>query len=173
MRLCRLARGASLVTVLPIRDQSASCVLGVSDGTATRVDLAMVRPQSPVTIGPRLVRIRTGQHLAGAAAVHAEAEVLLVTRTGFAKRLRVHDIPLRFRGGLGLQSVLLGNGDLLADVAVCPAGGDVVFLTDQTKALRCSSDELPLRRRAARGSPALALAEGEHVRAARVLRPRA
>ncbi|MFN7899879.1 MAG: DNA gyrase C-terminal beta-propeller domain-containing protein, partial [Synechococcaceae cyanobacterium] len=70
-----------------------------------------------VAQGPMLLRLLPGESVVGAACVTAEREVLLVSRTGRLKRLRVASLRSCQRGDLGQIGLRLPDrGDRLVDI---------------------------------------------------------
>jgi DNA gyrase subunit A len=121
---------------------------------AIRFQSGTVKPQAtPSARGVTGIRLRKGDKMLGGAVIDdpsAQMGVIVVSKTGFVKRVPLDEFPVQGRGG---QGVLLLNqtkatGPVVA-TAVGPADGSVDLIAADGKRQRLA--ELPSENRANRG----------------------
>ena len=118
----KLKDGVTLQRVVICRD-GQELVVASSSGRLLR--LAVNDTNLPVlgrvAQGPMLLRLLPGEAMVGAACVAAEREVLLISRAGRLKRLRVSSLRSCQRGDLGQIGLRLPDrGDRLVDICGVP-----------------------------------------------------
>ncbi|MCE2531729.1 MAG: DNA topoisomerase 4 subunit A [Acidimicrobiia bacterium] len=99
----------------------------------------------------------------GGNAPAARDHIVLVTRSGGAKRLAVGELVV---GGAvpAARAVLpLSDGDEVVTAFGCPPGADIVLISSDGSLLRTSSEGLPCRRAAAGGTSGMKLRPGASV----------
>ncbi len=122
------------------------------DGQAIRFSEADARPMGRDTQGVRGIRLREGDYVVGAAAMHADEELLLLTSGGYGKRTKLDEYPLQKRGGIGVKAIKLTRvrGSLVAAQAVVP--GTEIFVTSSDGiVIRQAVEEISRQKRASTG----------------------
>jgi DNA gyrase subunit A len=96
------------VLVAVLHSSGEDDILMVSrKGQAIRFHESAARPMGRATEGVRGMSLREGDEVIAASLAEDEADVLVVTRNGFGKRTPIRDYPVKGRGGLGVQTVML------------------------------------------------------------------
>ncbi|MFC6614174.1 DNA gyrase subunit A [Halopenitus salinus] len=121
IRALRLEDGDELVDVEETNGET-DLVIGTADGMAIRFDEDEVRPMGRSARGVRGIDLRSGDRVAGLAAVDPDRHnwVLTVTENGYGKRSDVGDYRVQSRNGKGLIDIKTGtrNGSVVAIEAV-------------------------------------------------------
>ena len=104
-------------------------------------------------------------HRSGAATAgdDGSGDIVLVTRTGGAKRLAVEELAVGASVPAARAVLPLGDGDEVVAAFGCPAGADIVLVSTDGSLLRTSSEGLPRRRAAAGGTSGMKLRPGASV----------
>jgi DNA gyrase subunit A len=144
----KLREGVALRRVVPC-GEGQDLIVASSAGRLLRlpVDETSLPLMGRAAQGPMLLRLLPGEEVVGAAAVSPQGSVLLASRLGQVKRLRVGDLRRCQRGDIGQIGLrFLEREDRLVDlqpgegaslVGLRLAGGD-------DRSLRLRPDELPL-----------------------------
>ena len=98
-----------------------------------------------------------------AAGDDVSADIVLVTRSGGAKRLAVEELAAGASVPAARAVLPLGDGDEVTAAFGCPAGADIVLISTDGSLLRISSEGLPRRRAAAGGTSGMKLRPGASV----------
>jgi DNA gyrase subunit A len=121
---------------------------------ANRFVTGDINPQvSPSAKGVAGIKVRKGDRLLGGAVIGGPAQelgVIVVSKTGFVKRVPLDEFSVQGRGGQGVQLLnqTKATGAVVA-VAVGPLDGSVDLLSADGKRQRL--DEVPMTNRANRG----------------------
>ncbi|PSP18518.1 MAG: DNA topoisomerase IV [Cyanobacteria bacterium QS_8_64_29] len=114
--------------------------------------------------GHAVTRLRAGEGLAGCCAFGAGADLLLVSRQGYAKRLPATTARLTERGSMGTPAFqFASDGDALAGMALAPAR--VALPTDHGRWRQLDSNKLPYSGKDGAGERAVRLRAGEAIAA--------
>jgi DNA gyrase subunit A len=162
----RLKEGVSLRRVVVCREEQ-DLVVASSSGRLLRlaVNEANLPLMGRTAQGPMLLRLLPDEEVVGAACGNADSSVLLVSRTGRVKRLRLDGLRLCQRGDLGQIGLRLPDrSDRLVDL--CGDGSPLIGVrlagTDG-RSLRLGLADLPSQDAAGEGQD-LPLATGDAVR---------
>ena len=110
--------------------------------------------------------------MVGAAALHDNEEVLLLTSGGYGKRTRLEEFPRQKRGGIGVKAIKLTRvrGSLVAAQAVVP--GTEIFVTSSDGiVIRQAVDEISRQKRASTGVKVMNLQDGAELTAVALVPP--
>ena len=102
----------------------------------------------------------------GAAAADGDdgsGDIVLVTRSGGAKRLAVEELVVGASVPAARAVLALSDGDEVVSAFGCPPGADIVLISTDGSLLRTSSEGLPRRRAAAGGTGGMKLRPGAAV----------
>jgi DNA gyrase/topoisomerase IV subunit A len=122
-----------------------------------------LRSQGRKATGVKGIGLDEGASVVSAFVGDDEGMIVLSTRQGFFKRMRMADFRPQGRAGGGLQTCRLVAGDEVASVCQVDLAGDIAVITTTGRVARFPAYEVPLQGRAARGDQLLELEEGEHV----------
>jgi len=117
----KLKDGVVLRRVVPCSDDQ-DLVVGSSSGRLLRLQLtdADVPLMGRAAQGPLLLRLLPGETIAGACAPRSDQDVVLASRLGRIKRLRLESLRRCQRGELGQIGLrFLDRSDALVDLQVC------------------------------------------------------
>ena len=87
-------------------------------------------------------------------------DIVLVTRSGGAKRLAAEELVVGASVPAARAVLPLGDGDEVVAAFACPPGADIVLISTDGSLLRTSSEGLPRRRAAAGGTSGMKLRPG-------------
>ncbi len=162
----KLKEGVSLRRVVVCRE-SEELVVASSSGRLLRlaVNEANLPLMGRTAQGPMLLRLLPDEDVVGAACGGADRSVLLVSRAGRLKRLRLDGLRLCQRGDLGQIGLRLADrSDRLVDL--CGDGSPLIGVRlagSEARSLRLQLADLPQKDAAAEGQD-LPLASGDAVR---------
>ena len=162
----KLKEGVSLRRVVVCRE-GAELVVASSSGRLLRlvVNDANLPLMGRTAQGPMLLRLLPDEQVIGAACGGAEGSVVLVSRAGRLKRLRLDGLRLCQRGDLGQIGLRLADrSDRLVDL--CGDGSALIgvrLAAGDGRSLRLQLRDLPSQDAAGEGQD-LPLAEGDTVR---------
>jgi len=97
---------------------------------------------------------------AAAAGDGGAGDIVLVTRTGGAKRLAIEELAVGTSAPAARAVLPLGDGDAVVAAFGCPPGADIVLISTDGSLLRTASEGLPRRRAAAGGAAGMRLRPG-------------
>ena len=106
--------------------------------------------------------VRGGEGTA-AAGDDASGDIVLVTRSGGAKRLAVEELAAGASLPAARTVLPLSDGDEVIAAFGCPPGADIVLISTDGSLLRTASEGLPRRRAAAGGTSGMRLRHGASV----------
>ncbi|MFM1800312.1 MAG: hypothetical protein RLZZ117_2590 [Cyanobacteriota bacterium] len=142
----KLKEGVTLKRVVAF-GESDELVVASSTGRLLRlaVNEANLPVMGRIAQGPQLMRLLPGEEVVGAASVQGGGEVLLASRHGQLKKLRVESLRLCQRGDLGQIGLrFLQRGDQLVDLREAEGGVVGVRLSGREgRHLRWSVAQLP------------------------------
>jgi DNA gyrase subunit A len=153
--LVDLARTTNHATVFALTDRGRAL-------TVTAMDVPEVAGRNRGAAASEVVDLQHGESVV-AVVVPGEHPLLLVTRTGMAKRLS----PDELAGTRSGQPVVkLKDDDLLVAAFAAPDGAEVVLVADDAQVLRTSVDTISLQGRGAGGVAGMKLRSGAAIVAA-------
>jgi DNA gyrase subunit A len=124
-----------------------------------------LRPMGRATSGVFGMRFNTGDELLAMAVVRDEnAELLVATEGGYAKRTRISEYPVQGRGGKGVLTarIVSTRGGLVGAVVVAPQD-EVYAITSDGTVIRTSAAEVRRAQRQTMGVRLMNLPEGVSV----------
>jgi DNA gyrase subunit A len=124
-----------------------------------------LRPMGRATSGVFGMRFNTGDELLAMAVVRDEnAEILVATEGGYAKRTRVSEYPVQGRGGKGVLTarIVSTRGGLVGAVVVAPQD-EIYAITSDGVVIRTNAVEVRRAQRQTMGVRLMNLPEGVNV----------
>jgi DNA gyrase subunit A len=124
-----------------------------------------LRPMGRATSGVFGMRFNAGDELLAMEVVHDEnAEILVATEGGYAKRTRVEEYPVQGRGGKGVLTarIVSTRGSLVGAVAVAP-DDEIYAITSDGVVIRTKAAEVRRAQRQTMGVRLMNLPEGVNV----------
>jgi DNA gyrase subunit A len=124
-----------------------------------------LRPMGRATSGVFGMRFNSGDELLSMVVVHDEnAEILVATEGGYAKRTRISEYPVQGRGGKGVLTarIVSTRGGLVGAVAVSPKD-EVYAITSDGVVIRTQASEVRRAQRQTMGVRLMNLPEGVNV----------
>lgn len=115
-------------------------------------------------IGIRLAR--RGDAVVGMSVVEAEADLLVLTETGYGKRVAMAEFRRKHRGGQGVGLIALEGrktGDVAAVQQVTLADEELLLISAGGQVIRTETNSINRYSSAARGVIVMRLAEGDRV----------
>jgi DNA gyrase subunit A len=95
--------------------------------------------------GNQILRLRYGEEISGCVPLKANENLLVVTRSGYGKRLPVNTLRLAKVGDIGTQAVqFVSKTDNLAGMLLGKKGGNFILQTSNKRNLVLSIDSVPL-----------------------------
>lgn len=121
-----------------------------------------LRPMGRATSGVIGMRFNEGDKLLGMHVVDGEADVLVATGGGYAKRTPADHYPVQGRGGLGVVTarIVEARGELIGALMVRPED-EVFAITSAGGVIRTSAAEVKVSGRQTMGVRLVNLAEGQ------------
>jgi DNA gyrase subunit A len=124
-----------------------------------------LRPMGRATSGVFGMRFNRGDELLAMEVIHDEnAEILVATEGGYAKRTRIEEYPLQGRGGKGVLTarIVSTRGGLVGAVAVSPKD-EIYAITSDGVVIRTKAVEVRRAQRQTMGVRLVSLPEGVNV----------
>jgi len=124
-------------------------------------------------IGIRLLK-KEGDEVIAMRVVEPEADLLVLTETGYGKRVAVGEFRRKHRGGQGVRLIALEGrktGDVAAVQQVTEADEELVLISEGGQVIRTETNTINRYSSGARGVIVMRLAEGDRVAAIAAFRP--
>ena len=151
IRALTLDEGDELMTVLQT-DGTKKILIATHGGIAICFDENDVRSMGRDAVGVRGIRLRTGDHVAGAGIADAGLTLLSITENGYGKRTEVGEYTVQNRGGMGLKNYNItektGN---IADVKVVSDSDDLLVIADDGTIIRMDIASISVLGRSTQG----------------------
>lgn len=141
-------------------------VLATSGGRLLRfaVDEVQLPAMGRAAVGLKALQLRKGEDLVGMAVTTLTETLLLVTRNGWAKRLKPTEVRAQERGGVGTPAMKFHErGDVLIGMLMVGAETDLAFVSDRERVMRLSSVDIPEQNRSTHGQRIPAIQPEEHL----------
>jgi DNA gyrase subunit A len=136
--------------------------IATSTGRLARFPLLEVPEMGRPALGNQVLRLMRQEVLVGLAAVSEPAEILLLSREGYAKRLSLASARLGHPGGLGTPLVQFAKRtDALVAMMPIQPDRDVCVATDQNRMAVTVAQDLPLSTKEGAGTLWLKPSAGE------------
>ena len=160
--LAKVNDGDELYCTLMVRP-AEDLLISTANGMTIRFSEDQVRSMGLVAAGVNGIKLKEGDFVIGASALHSNEQIILLTKTGLGKRVLEKDFPVQGRYGQGVISWRLTGGDKvvlqltgkLTDRAICH------FEKSASKFVKIS--DAPARTRAANGKKVFDLKSKDEV----------
>jgi DNA gyrase subunit A len=144
-------------------------------GQAIRFDENDVRPMGRTAAGVGAMRLRANDEIRGMDIVDPEADLLVVTVNGFAKRTPLREYALQGRNGSGVRTLskdMQKTGNVMA-ARVVSNEGDLTLISRDGMMLRIAIKNISRQSRATQGVRVMSLKRDDVVASVAVLAPKA
>jgi DNA gyrase subunit A len=151
-------------------------ILATAQGMLARFEEGEVRPMgrdAAGVIGIRLLK-REGDSVIAMSVVEPEADLLVLTETGYGKRVAIGDFRRKHRGGQGVRLIALEGrktGLVAAVQQVTEEDEELVLISEGGQVIRTETNTINRYSSQARGVIVMRLAEGDRVAAIAAFRP--
>ena len=151
-------------------------ILATAQGMLARFEEDEVRPMgrdAAGVIGIRLLK-REGDSVIAMSVVEPEADLLVLTETGYGKRVAIGDFRRKHRGGQGVRLIALEGrktGLVAAVQQVTEEDEELVLISEGGQVIRTETNTINRYSSSARGVIVMRLAEGDRVAAIAAFRP--
>jgi DNA gyrase subunit A len=151
-------------------------ILATAQGMLARFEEDEVRPMgrdAAGVIGIRLLK-REGDSVVAMSVVEPEADLLVLTETGYGKRVAIGDFRRKHRGGQGVRLIALEGrktGLVAAVQQVTEQDEELVLISEGGQVIRTETNTINRYSSQARGVIVMRLAEGDRVAAIAAFRP--
>jgi DNA gyrase subunit A len=155
---------------------SDDIILATAQGMLARFEESEVRPMgrdAAGVIGIRLLK-REGDSVVAMSVVEPEADLLVLTETGYGKRVAIGDFRRKHRGGQGVRLIALEGrktGLVAAVQQVTEQDEELVLISEGGQVIRTETNTINRYSSGARGVIVMRLAEGDRVSAIAAFRP--
>src|SRR5690349_1126264 len=151
-------------------------ILATAQGMLARFQEDEVRPMgrdAAGVIGIRLLK-HEGDHVVAMSVVEPDADLLVLTETGYGKRVPIGDFRRKHRGGEGVRLMALEGrktGLVAAVQQVTEEDEELVLISEGGQVIRTETNTINRYSSSARGVIVMRLAEGDRVAAIAAFRP--
>src|SRR6187455_784715 len=151
-------------------------ILATAQGMLARFEEDEVRPMgrdAAGVIGIRLLK-REGDSVVAMSVVEPDADLLVLTETGYGKRVAIGEFRRKHRGGQGVRLIALEGrktGLVAAVQQVTEADEELVLISQGGQVIRTETNTINRYSSSARGVIVMRLAEGDRVAAIAAFRP--
>ncbi len=151
-------------------------IIATAMGMLARFEEDEVRPmgrEAAGVIGIRLLK-HEGDSVVAMSVVEPEADLLVLTETGYGKRVGIGDFRRKHRGGQGVRLIALEGrktGLVAAVQQVTEADEELVLISQGGQVIRTETNTINRYSPSARGVIVMRLAEGDQVAAIAAFRP--
>jgi DNA gyrase subunit A len=151
-------------------------IIATSQGMLARFEEGEVRPMgrdAAGVIGIRLLK-REGDTVVAMSVVEPESDLLVLTETGYGKRVAISEFRRKHRGGQGVRLIALEGrktGLVAAVQQVTEEDEELVLISEGGQVIRTETNTINRYSPAARGVIVMRLAEGDRVAAISAFRP--
>ncbi|MBC8122926.1 MAG: DNA topoisomerase IV, partial [Gemmatimonadaceae bacterium] len=165
LMIAKLSEGDAVIQV-GLAASNAQVVLATSGGRLLRfaVDEVQLPAMGRAAVGLKALQLRKGEDLVGMAVTTLTETLLLVTRNGWAKRLKATEVRAQERGGVGTPAMKFHErGDVLIGMLTVGAEADLAFVSDRERVMRLNSVDIPEQSRSTHGQQIPAIQPEEHL----------
>jgi DNA gyrase subunit A len=142
-------------------------IIATAKGKIARFHETEVRPMGRPAAGVIGIRLaRQGDSVISMSVVQPDADLLVLTETGYGKRVPLTDFRVKHRGGQGVQLIALEGrktGDVAAVQQVTEADEELFLISSGGQVIRTETNTINRYSPAARGVIVMRLAEGDRV----------
>ena len=123
-----------------------------------------VRPIGRTGRGVRGIRLKTGDHVAGACVVQPGTAILTVTDKGFGKRTQLDEYPVQGRGGMGVITIKCNEKiGLVIGVEQVIENDEILVITSDGNIVRMRVNEISVIGRNTQGVRVVSLKDDNRV----------
>lgn len=163
----KLADGDKLKSAHFVR-KGDNILIVTKNGQAIRFDEKDAREMGRTAGGVRGIRLGKDDHVVGAGVVHGkskEAELLVLSATGYGKKSALEDYKVQGRGGSGLKTVQISTKtkELVGASVIEEKGGELIAISEKGQVIRTGLDEVPTQGRQTQGVRIMKLREGDSI----------
>jgi DNA gyrase subunit A len=142
-------------------------IIATALGKIARFRETEVRPMGRPAAGVIGIRLaRKGDSVISMSVVQPEADLLVLTETGYGKRVALTEFRVKHRGGQGVQLIALEGrktGDVAAVQQVTEADEELLLISAGGQVIRTETNTINRYSSSARGVIVMRLAEGDRV----------
>ncbi len=175
IRAITIADGDELAWV-DVSTGADDVIIATAQGMLARFEEDEVRPMgrdAAGVIGIRLLK-KEGDQVVAMRVVEADADLLVLTETGYGKRVALSEFRRKHRGGQGVRLIALEGrktGLVAAVQQVTEADEELVLISEGGQVIRTETNTINRYSSGARGVIVMRLAEGDQVAAIAAFRP--
>jgi DNA gyrase subunit A len=142
-------------------------IIATAQGKLARFGEDEVRPMGRDAAGVIGIRLaRKGDSVVGMSVVQPDADLLVLSETGYGKRVSLGEFRVKHRGGQGVQLMSLEGrktGDIAAVQQVTELDEELLLISAQGQVIRTETNSINRYSSSARGVIVMRLAEGDRV----------
>jgi DNA gyrase subunit A len=146
---------------------SDDVIIATALGKIARFHETEVRPMGRPAAGVIGIRLaRKGDAVISMSVVQPDADLLVLTETGYGKRVHLTEFRVKHRGGQGVQLIALEGrktGDVAAVQQVTEADEELLLISAGGQVIRTETNSINRYSSSARGVIVMRLAEGDRV----------
>ncbi len=150
-----LDKGDSLITAEFVR-KGDDALLVTAKGQSIRFAADDVREMGRQAAGVRGMKLGSGDTIVGAGVIpkgSKDAELLVISSTGYGKKTSLDEYKTQGRGGSGIKtmSITAKTKQLVGGYVLVKSGGELVAMSKKSQTIRTGLDEIPTLSRATQG----------------------
>lgn len=160
-----LEKGDSLICA-QFAQKGDHVVLSTAKGQSIRFAEKDVRDMGRQAAGVRGIKLSSGDEVVGAGIVPngvKDAELLVVSSTGYGKKTKLSEYKVQGRGGSGIKtmSITAKTKQLVGATVIIQKVGELVAMSKKSQTIRTGLDEIPTLSRATQGVRVMKMREGD------------
>jgi DNA gyrase subunit A len=160
-----LEKGDSLISVAFVR-KGDDVMITTAKGQSIRFKEADVREMGRQAAGVRGMKLSAGDVVVGTGIVPKDAkdaELLVVSSTGYGKKTKLKEYKTQGRGGSGIKtmSITAKTKQLVGAAVIISNTGELVAMSKKSQTIRTGLDEIPTLSRATQGVRVMKMREGD------------
>ncbi|WP_312712632.1 DNA gyrase subunit A [Proteiniclasticum ruminis] len=159
----RTSKGVNLVNLIPVdQDESIQAVISIRDmekdgylvfattsgliKKTTLHDFSNIRKTGLIALN-----LREGDSLLNVKYTRGDADLLLVTKDGYAIKFNEHDVRPMGRTATGVKGITLRTGDICVSFDIAVAGEDILVVSENGLGKRTPTDQYKQQNRGGKG----------------------
>ncbi len=160
-----LDKGDSLISAQFVR-KGDDVMLTTSKGQSIRFKEADVREMGRQAAGVRGMKLGSGDYVVGTGIIPKDAknaELLVVSSTGYGKKTKLSEYKTQGRGGSGIKtmSITAKTKQLVGAAVLVNDLGELVAMSKKSQTIRTGLNEIPTLSRATQGVRVMKMREGD------------
>jgi DNA gyrase subunit A len=161
-----LDKGDSLITAEFVR-KGDDALLVTAKGQSIRFAADDVREMGRQAAGVRGMKLGSGDTIVGAGVIPKgakDAELLVISSTGYGKKTKLSEYKTQGRGGSGIKTMsITAKTKQLVGGYVLVKDGELVAMSKKSQTIRTGLDEIPTLSRATQGVRVMKMRDGDEV----------